>query len=200
MPWDVRRGSGQFMMSSNFDNPTGTRSLWRGRWMIRAAVLLLIFVFGRRGTEQPAGTPPEQRTPTITTVTPAHGNLTQVRPGVFESTAGLIYGPGGSEGHRIDHIMRHTDDDPARPVHGVFDGDREEILALLDDAYRLALERGPPVQVERDGARTVYTIDMKRRVGFVGGETGRRDGHPDATHIRLVLEDRNVITAFPVRP
>lgn len=188
------------MMPSHSDNPTSSRGLWRGRWMIRAAVLLLIFVFGRRGTEKPADAPPEQPTPSIATVAPAHSNLTQIRRGAFESPAGLIYGPGGSEGRRIDHIMRHAEDDPARPVHGVFDGDREEILALLDDAYRLALERGPPVQVEQDGARTVYTIDMKRRVGFVGGEAGRRDGHPDATHIRLVLEGRDVITAFPLKP
>lgn len=203
-------------MPSHPDNPNSTpgarRPTW---WTIVAAVLLLGFVLAKPYWDESAGTSTErtgERSPAPATVgaddvvEPAvddetePGRLTEVRPDVFESPAGLVYGPGSREGHRIDHVMRHAADDPERPVHGVFDGDREIILTLLDEAYRIAQKRGPPVDVEQDDRRTVYTIDMERRVGFVGGESGRRDGHPDATHIRLVLEDRNVITAFPLRP
>ncbi len=128
------------------------------------------------------------------------GELTEIAPGVFESTAGLVYKPGSREGHRIDHVLRHAEDAPERPIHGVFDGGRDEIFAVLDEAWSIARQRGPPVKIERNGQRTTYTIDMGRRVGYVGGGAGLRNGYPAASHIRLVLEDRDVITAFPLNP
>lgn len=196
-------------MSSQVHNPTGTHGPRRPvGWTVLAGVLVLGFLLAKPHLDEWTGVPAQSidddSVPASTDVSDEDRGesswLTEVRPGVFESPAGLVYGPGSAEGHRIDHILRHAVDDPDRPVHGVFDGGREEILALLDEAYEIATERGPPVEVEQDGERTVYTIDMGRRVGFVGGESGRRSGHPDATHIRLVLEDRSVITAFPLRP
>jgi hypothetical protein len=41
------------------------------------------------------------------------------------------------------------------------------------------------------------SADLRRRIGFVGGQQGWRQGNPPATHVRLVLEDDRVITAFP---
>ena len=53
-------------------------------------------------------------------------------------------------------------------------------------------------QQEREGRRTVFTVNLGRVVGFVGGQTGKRRNNPAVTHVRLVLEGVNVITAFPL--
>jgi hypothetical protein len=131
---------------------------------------------------------------------PALGQLREIRRDVYESTAGLQYRRGSQEGHRLTHLMRHAEDDPDRPVHGVFDGDRDEILAVIDEAYRLIQARGREVvRSERDEGRMVYTVDLGRRIGFVGGQSGARQRHPEARHLRLILDGVDVITAFPVR-
>jgi hypothetical protein len=126
------------------------------------------------------------------------GQLREIRSDVFESTAGLVYKRGGAEGHRIDHVLQHAVDDPDKPVHGVFRGDRETILALIDEAYQIAQERGPPdVTREQDGNRTAYTIDLGRDIGYGGGQSGARKRNPPLSHLKLVLEGKNVITAYP---
>ena len=94
--------------------------------------------------------------------------------------------------------MRHAEDNPSRPVHGVFDADdQDEVLALIDEAYRLSQDQANRVQQQRSGNRTVLTIDMRRRIGYVGGVRGEQRGHPPLTKLRLVLESKNVITAYP---
>ena len=132
---------------------------------------------------------------------PAYGRLRQTSDGVYESAAGLRYRQGGADGHRIDHILRHARDAPERPVHGVFAGTRDDILGVIDEAYSIARQRGPPdVRVRREDSRTVYTVKLGRKIGYLGGQSGKRQRHPPLTHLRLVLEGRDVITAFPVRP
>ena len=129
---------------------------------------------------------------------PPLGGLTEVGNDTWVSTAGLRYTPGSQEGHRLKHVMRHDNDLPDRPgKHGVFDGDQQALLAVLDEAYELIKEDSPQVHANREGDRTVYEVDMQRRIGFVGGRDGKRDGNPPAQHIRLVLEVDRVITAFP---
>ncbi len=118
----------------------------------------------------------------------------------YRSTEGLRYGPGSRHGHRLTHLMTHLADDPNRPgPHGVFEvADQGELVRLLDRAYRQARE-GTKTEVKRDRQRTIYTVDMGRPIGYVGGQTGQRLGKPAARRIRLVLEDDRVITAFPVQ-
>jgi hypothetical protein len=128
-------------------------------------------------------------------------SLREIPGNAFESPAGLVYESGGPDGHRIDHILRHADDDLTKPVHGVFHGNRQTILALIDEAYLLTRKRGPPgVRQERQRDRTVYTVDLQREIGYLGGQAGRRRKHPSLRHVRLVFEDRDVITAYPVEP
>ncbi|MCA9077468.1 MAG: hypothetical protein KDA93_20750 [Planctomycetaceae bacterium] len=145
--------------------------------------------------------PPNDDVRSAETSTGELGQLHEIGGRVFVSTAGLHYRPGSQEGHRIDHILRHCRDDRSRPVHGIFDGDREEILAIIDEAYLTTQERGPPeAHNKREENRTVWTVDLGRRIGYVGGQSGERSNHPPAHHLKLILEDgNNVVSAYPVR-
>jgi len=123
------------------------------------------------------------------------------RPGTYQSPAGLRYTRGSQHGHRLKHLLAHTQDQPDRPgQHGVFQSSvPAEVVALVDEAYRLALA-GKNTRVKHEGDRTIYTIDLGRRIGSIGGESGNRRGQPAARHLRMVLEGKNFVTAFPYRP
>lgn len=125
------------------------------------------------------------------------GDLVEISPDVFKSTNGLIYGPGSKEGHRLKHVMQHASDNPNKPIHGVFDGDQEEILKLIDLAYAKVKQNSRDVSNSPSGNRNAYTVDMKKRVGFVGGKTGKKRNHPPCYKISLVLEGDRVVTAYP---
>lgn len=128
------------------------------------------------------------------------GKLTEIRNNVFESTAGLIYLPGGAEGHRLKHVMQHANDNQQKAVHGVFDGDRDSILAAIDEAYTKAQKGGSNVREERQNDRQIYTVNLRRRVGQVGGSQGQRQGNPECRYLRLVLEnDNEVVSAYPTK-
>jgi hypothetical protein len=127
----------------------------------------------------------------------------------WESPAGLKYGPDPSPnfGNRIQHVLNHAKDIPNRPgKHGVFDG-REEALHLTDEAWRKVLSGDSnvirTVNPARGNvpARDVYLVPMNKRTGYVGGQWGNANGLPEATHLRLVIENgRNVVSSFPVIP
>lgn len=133
---------------------------------------------------------------------PPLGRLKDIGGGVYETTAGLRYGPGSVDGHRLKHVMKHAKDSPGRPVHGVFDpGEERKVFAAVDEAYLIADLRGPPqAKKKTEGNRTIWMVDMKRTVGYLGGQVGQRKNNPPLTGIRLVLEGRNVITAYPDDP
>ncbi|MGB0597273.1 MAG: hypothetical protein ACPGLY_11340 [Rubripirellula sp.] len=124
--------------------------------------------------------------------------LRETSPNVFLSPAGLIYGPGSAEGHRLEHVRRHAADLPRRPgPHGVFDGGFLASLKTIDDAWKLA-KQSVQTEKEVDGRRTIYKVDLQRKIGFVGGRTGNSRGQPPVTVVLLVLEGNRVITAYPV--
>ena len=126
-----------------------------------------------------------------------YGILREVSAKRYMSPAGLSYTPGSAEGHRLEHLKRHTVDMKSRPVHGVFDGDMEGALKTIDLAYQRAQKnQNTTKKVER--GRTVYTVDMGKRIGFVGGQSGQRKNNPFSRRVRLVLEGNRVITAFPL--
>jgi hypothetical protein len=94
--------------------------------------------------------------------------------------------------------MEHAEDDPDRPIHGVFEGDRATILANIDNAYSMALSGSSGVHEQQSNGRTVYTINLKRRIGYVGGQVGERTNYPSCQYLRLVLQNGNeVVTAYP---
>jgi hypothetical protein len=126
--------------------------------------------------------------------------LKQIGKDRFESPAGLVYtmGPGGE--HRLDHVLRHGKDDPDRPVHSVFSGDRDTILSVIDEAFALIDSQPKRVKSTREGNRTEYTIDMQKEIGYEGGQKGKRQGFPALKQLKLVLQNRtNVVTAYPCR-
>jgi hypothetical protein len=116
----------------------------------------------------------------------------------YVSPAGLQYVPGSAEGHRLEHLKRHLADIPDRPgKHGVFDGDLTQALRWIDDAYQRGQDKARGVRQTQDGNRTIYEVPFAQPIGYVGGRDGRRDGHPPARRLRLVVESNRFITAFP---
>jgi hypothetical protein len=116
----------------------------------------------------------------------------------YLSPAGLLYVPGSQEGHRLRHVERHVTDDPTRPgSHGVFDGGMPGALATIDQAYVKAQSGAQTTKREEDG-RTIYTVDLGSRIGFVGGSEGKRRRNPMARRVRIVLDKNRVITAYPM--
>ncbi len=117
------------------------------------------------------------------------------------SPAGLEYTRTGHGEHRTDHVLRHAVDIPDRQgSHGVFAVDSdEEVFALIDEAYELIKQDSDRVDKEpsRGDGKQAYVVDMKRKIGFRGGQSGRRSGNPPLTRIKLVLADNRVITAYP---
>ena len=126
-----------------------------------------------------------------------YGILREVRPKHYLSPAGLQYKPGSAEGHRLEHLRRHVKDDTRRPFHGVFDGDMAGALKTIDQAFEKA-KKGVRTSKKVDDGRTIYTVDMGKRVGFLGGRDGQRKRNPMARRVRIVLEGTSVITAYPV--
>lgn len=136
----------------------------------------------------------------ISTANDAKFKLTEIGKNKFESPAGLVYtmGPGGE--HRIDHVLRHGKDMPDRPVHSVFSGDRDTILAVIDEGFGLVQSQPQRVKTTREGNRTEYTIDMRKQIGFEGGQKGKRKGFPALKQLKLILQNKtNVVTAYPYR-
>lgn len=136
---------------------------------------------------------PTAQTPAAEPEQPKLGVLKSTGRNSFESTAGLLYSQ-----YRIDHVMEHGRDNTDKPSHGVFEGTQEQILAVIDEAYLMAQKRGPPqVVIEDQGERTTYTVNLNRKIGREGGQSGARRRNPPLKMVKIVLEDREVITAYP---
>ena len=125
--------------------------------------------------------------------------LTSIGRNKLKSPAGLIYGMGGGGEHRVDHVMRHGRDDTSRPSHGVFDGDKDTILAVIDEAYEMVKSKSKYVKSEASRGNMADTISMGRKVGYEGGQKGKRNNHRPLKSVRLILDGDRVITAYPYR-
>ena len=129
---------------------------------------------------------------------PLYGFLTEVGRNRYESPAGLVYGPGSEEGHRLKHIARHLEDQRNRPgSHGVFKGDMKAFLTTIDEGYARAKKGAKGTTKKEDDGSMVYEITFDKAIGFIGGEAGGRKKNPATKKLRLVVRGSNVITAFP---
>lgn len=115
------------------------------------------------------------------------------------SPEGLLYTMGPRGEHRVDHVMRHGRDMPDRPVHSVFEGGRNDILAVIDEAYALVKADSSQVRSSDSRGNEAHTIQMRRKIGYEGGQKGKRKGYPVLKSVKLILDGDRVITAYPVR-
>lgn len=118
----------------------------------------------------------------------------------YQSPAGLHYTRGSEQGHRLKHIERHLEDIPDRDGrHGVFDGDMPQVVRWIDDAYQRAKQGGKGTSREQgEMERTIYEAAFNKPIGYIGGREGKKQNHPPAKRLRLVVDDKDrVITAFP---
>ena len=106
-------------------------------------------------------------------------------------------GPRGE--HRVDHVLRHGRDMPERPVHSVFEGGRNDILAVIDEAYSLVKSNSPRARSSNSRGNDEHTVRMQRKVGYEGGQKGKRKGYPALENVKLILDGNRVITAYPSR-
>ncbi len=114
------------------------------------------------------------------------------------SPAGLLYKGKDAKGlTRVEHVLRHAADQPNRAgSHGVFDGGNDIALAVVDEAWKLAKEK--KIKPKKEGDRLAYTIPMGRRVGYLGGKSGKSRNHPPLKKVFIVIRGKSeVITAFP---
>lgn len=116
----------------------------------------------------------------------------------LKSPAGLIYTSSRSE-HRSDHVLRHARDIPDRKgSHGVFNANGDDVFRLVDEAYELVKKKSRQVKTKpAEDGKTEYVIDMKRKIGYKGGRTGKSQNHPPLYKVKLILGDNRVITAYP---
>jgi hypothetical protein len=119
------------------------------------------------------------------------GGLQEVSPGVYRSPAGVTYGPGSAEGHRITHLLEHARPDPSKATHTVFQTEAQtlpelsgQLTSLVDEAWAA---RGAPVSAT-SGSYERFVVDMGRVVG-TNGETS----------VTIVARKgtSEIITAFP---
>jgi len=102
----------------------------------------------------------------------------------WTSPCGLVYGQGSAHGNRVMHVMDHTVQNAAKPVHSVFDIPRNQVIGLVDEAWAARTGKGT---LQSNGNRT-WLVPMGRQVGTNG-----------QTSIKVVVKDgtSEIITAFP---
>lgn len=126
-------------------------------------------------------------------------DLKKVGEDAWISPAGLKYQGHDPAGlNRVEHVLRHAKDMPSRAgPHGVFDGDDSQALATVDEAWKQIQKRRIKAKIE--GRRSSYTVSMGRRIGFLGGQTGKRKRNPPLRRVFIVVNTgtSEIITAFP---
>lgn len=125
--------------------------------------------------------------------------LKQVGKDHWLSPAGLHYRGRDPDGRtRLDHVLRHAEDDPERDgPHGVFDDGRDGALATIDAAWRLVQKHD--IEPDIEGDRAAYTVSLGRKIGYLGGSVGADRRHPPLTRVFIVVErgTSHVVTAYP---
>lgn len=125
------------------------------------------------------------RSAAVLDIAVASGRLSYLRDGIWVSSQGLKYGPGSAQGHRVLHVLEHTVADPSKPNHTVFNVEGANVIQLLDQAWILKLQNN--IQAVTQGNRSVYEIPMGRTIGTAS-----------ETVVRLVIENGQVVTAYPI--
>ena len=72
-------------------------------------------------------------------------------------------------------------------------------LIAIDDAYKRARGHAKGTKQREEEGAIVYEAPFDRAIGFMGGSEGKRRGNPKLKRLRIVVRDRNLITAFPTQ-
>jgi hypothetical protein len=128
------------------------------------------------------------------------GLIIRERPDTWKTKEGLIISGYDFDGKtRLEHIMKHAVDVKGKNRHGVFTVEYENIIILMDELW-ISIKKGELLP-SHDGARRVYVYDTKKKIGYLGGREGQKQGFPSLKKVRLVLEGKTprVVTFYPVK-
>jgi len=125
--------------------------------------------------------------------------LKKVSTNHWISPAGLHYKGKDRKGlTRAEHVLRHAKDMPNRAgKHSVFTAQGDQVFKLIDKAYLKAQEQGR--KPFKSGFNYALEIDMREKIGYLGGQVGNRKGRPPLKKIKIILRknQQDVITAYP---
>jgi hypothetical protein len=148
----------------------------------------------RQTTAQPAPIIPKPIQPApsqpVIPIIPAPVQPIIVQPqsltNTWTSSAGLVYKSGPKLPNRINHVLAHAKADPKKANHTVFSVPEDQILDLVDEAWR---NKGNP-QVNPNGKGDIYIINMGKVIG-TKGET--------KIQINTFQGTPEIISAYPVQ-
>ena len=127
------------------------------------------------------------------------GIISRVDADTWRTRGGLLFRGRDPKGiTRLEHVMRHSVDNPKRKKHGVFSLDHGKIIALMDRLWKKIESKS--VTGEERGGRIAYTWNSGNVIGYLGGKKGREKGFPKLRSLRLVLKSgtSEVVTCFPL--
>ena len=128
------------------------------------------------------------------------GNL-KIAEGGLETSSGLRFGKySGPDGHRLNHMLKHTKNDLGKKYHGVFDKKGNKLIEQIDEAWEKVQKGATGVTtILQPGQRTVHIIDMGKRIGYEGGSKGTGKA---LNKIKFVIEkgtNNEAVTVFPTK-
>ncbi|MFE6132773.1 polymorphic toxin-type HINT domain-containing protein [Streptomyces sp. NPDC056437] len=127
------------------------------------------------------------RTPILVHNSGCKLNMTPIGNGSMLSPAGLVYGAGSRDGHRLRHGLQHGTrgkTNASKTTNSQFNSYGRDLLLTVDEAWR---RRGTPMP--SGAGRQEYIIPMGRDIGTMGQQ-----------NIKIVVEEGSsrIITAHPV--
>ena len=120
---------------------------------------------------------------------------------VWVSQKGLKYIINYSGESRIKHVLRHTQDNVNKPIHGVFD-DPNNVFGIIDEAWQKKIDDGLiPDPNLSSNAEDVFIVNLNRRIGWEGGSVGA-GRLIDAEHVVIVVKKgtKDVVSSYPYIP
>ena len=112
--------------------------------------------------------------------------------------SGLKFVINGVNGeNRIQHVMRHLENDLSRPYHTYFYGDSKIMFAKIDEAWEKIKAEGISYEIRNGNWK--YVVDMGEVVGRVGGSLIEGQPIQECTKIAIVVRPgtNQVVTCFP---
>jgi hypothetical protein len=75
----------------------------------------------------------------------------------------------------------------------------ESFLTAIDDGYKRARGHAKGTKQREEEGMTVFEAPFDKPIGYLGGSEGARKGKPKLKRLRIVVREKNLITAFPIQ-